>query len=129
MASDYTAPADWLATDPRAVLPCPTCGHLMVADEATLQWHLKVGTLTTSDLPVRTWTFSHTVARSRGGRVGALECRPCNDERSDDEDWTPAADVPTARQGKLAAYRERHDEAKRFRAALRGWMDGGPLPE
>jgi hypothetical protein len=129
VASDYTQPADYLACDPRAILTCPSCGNLMVADEVTMQWHLKVGNLSTSDLPVRTWTFSHTVARSRGGRVGALECSLCNSDRSDDADWSPADGTPTARQGKLAAYREAHAEAKRFRKALRGWMDGGPLPE
>jgi len=128
MSSDYTYPADYLAGDPRAVLTCPTCLKVMVADEVTMQWHVKVGNLTTSDLPVRTWTFSHLVPRSQGGRVGALECSICNADRSDDATWVPADDTLTARQGKLAAYRDAHARAKAFRDALRGWMNGGPLP-
>jgi hypothetical protein len=129
MASDYTQPADYLADGPRSILTCPTCRHLMVADEVTMQWHLKVGSLTVDDLPVRTWTFSHLIPRSEGGRVGALECRPCNEKRSDEAEWVPAEGTPNARQGKLVIYREAHTEAKRFREALRGWMNGGPLPE
>lgn len=128
MSSDQTYPADYLAGDPRAVLTCPTCSNLMVADEVTMQWHLSVGTLTPADLPVRTWTFSHLVPRSQGGRMGALECSLCNGDRSDDATWEPTDDVPTAKQGRLAAYREAHERAKAFRAALRGWMNGGPLP-
>jgi hypothetical protein len=127
MASDFTAPADWLAGDPRAVLECPSCGYRMVADGDTLQWHLAVGTLTADRLPVRFWQFSHTVSRKDGGRIGALECSHCNGARGDAE-WTPPEGTVVARQGKLTAYSEAHAEAKAFRQAVREWIAGGPLP-
>jgi hypothetical protein len=127
MASDYTAPADYLAGDPRAVLRCPSCGYRMVADGDTLQWHLAVGTLSADDLPVRFWQFSHLVPRTLGGRVGALECQHCNHARGDSE-WTPEGTVATARQGTLRAYAEATAEAKRFRQRVREWIAGGPLP-
>lgn len=127
MASDYTAPADYLAGDPRAILRCPTCGYRMVADGDTLQWHLALGCLTADDLPVRFWQFSHLVPAALGGRVGALECQHCNWERGDGI-WTPADGTLVARQGKLAQYRDTSLEAKRFREAVRHWIAGGPLP-
>lgn len=128
MASDYTWPADDLAGSPRAILRCPSCKRLMVADGDTLQWHLKVGTLTTEDLPVGFWTFSHTVRRSVGGKEGALECSTCNSDRNDRWDWVPPTGTRVTRQGKLANYRPAHEEAKAFREQVREWLRGGPLP-
>ena len=127
MASDFTAPADFLAGNPRAILECPTCGSVMVADGETLQWHLAVGTLTPEQLPVRFWQFSHLLPRTLGGKVGALECQHCNHARGDAE-WNPEGTVATARQGTLRAYAEATAEAKEFRAAVRRWIAGGPLP-
>ena len=127
MVSDYTAPADYLAGDPRAVLDCPTCRYAMVADGDTLQWHLAVGTITADRLPVRFWQFSHLVPRTLGGKVGALECSHCNHFRENAE-WVPPDGTALARQGKLALYSEAHAEAKAFRQAVREWIAGGPLP-
>lgn len=122
MASDYTAPKRYMFLtqtngDATALLPCPSCHRVMALDDLHLL--LAVGEHRVHFLDVAEAEFSHTVAESRGGKEGALECKECNGERGDDADWVPPVGTMVVRQGKKKMYEEAMGAGERSRARIK----------
>lgn len=128
MATDYTHPKRYLyyvetKGDYFTLLDCPTCHNPMAVDNVFYDYAIDRDGIPARERRVA--QFSHTVAKCRGGKEGALECDRCNEGRGDETDWVPPAGVRIVRQGKRPAEQKEALGAYEVAvAAARAWQRG-----